>query len=193
MLIVSANHKGGCGKTFLSSLLYGRARARKIEGLVIADLDEQESFKMRHENAVVTDNPLAHVGVPRNCCICDTPPSILSRPEIIKIIQAADVLVIPTFCDLESVNAAARVFSLKGQKSKTVIVPNHWEGLSRETQALEYLETLGATKILVLKKHNRIPLNFDTKTHWESGLTIFQREAISDLLDTILDIGGLKK
>lgn len=184
MLIVSANHKGGCGKTFLASLLFERALSREIK-VIISDLDEQQSLKRRYREAGFTDTPLLHVRT-ADVCICDTPPSIIANPEILKIIRAADILMVPTFCDKESINATSRVVSLRaGEKDKIVIVANHWEGLSRESQATQYLSGLGV-KILLLKKYNRIPLNFDTNAKWDSGLLAYQREAVCTILDEIL-------
>jgi cellulose biosynthesis protein BcsQ len=212
MLITVANQKGGTGKTAIATLLalFLLENPENNGKIFPCDMDEQRSFirRIKKINAFAPEvwskyliiknyiplpletvnDPSPYTGTKNSYCVCDTAPGVLSAGAVMtKAIIYADLLVIPTTSDADSVLATVRVAKMHGNINPSIVVL--WQtGSARDREALAYLREDKNLKVLEIPNNGQIMTNFDAGRPWWSGVRKRQRELIKKLLAEILII-----
>lgn len=143
MVAVFANQKGGAGKTTLAMLYANYLSLEKKESVTVLDMDYQKSLLSRYEDAKPLDNPelypVVDIDLERfpfayevllseqvHNIIIDLPGKI-DDDNLIPVIQAAEVIVIPFHYDkltFQSTNLFAMITNDLNPEAKKVFVPN---------------------------------------------------------------------
>jgi len=143
MVILIGNQKGGAGKSTLAMLCANYLSLVKKKLVTVLDMDYQKSLLSRFEDAKVLENPepyqVVDVGLNKFPMVYDL---LLSEPEqhiiidlpgkiddddLIPVIEAADVIIIPFHYDkltFQSTDLFALITNRLNPKSKKIFVPN---------------------------------------------------------------------
>lgn len=147
MVIVLGNQKGGVGKTTLATLFANYLTLIKKYKTVVLDMDYQRSLFNRYEKAKVLNNPelyevlevdleqfpsVHHIlQEEKDQLIIIDLPGKLDDQNLIPVIQAADIFIIPFAYDESSYESTA-LFTMVAQElnpnSKKFFVPNRLKG-----------------------------------------------------------------
>ncbi|WP_286850675.1 MULTISPECIES: ParA family protein [Sphingobacterium] len=143
MVLVFANQKGGAGKSTLAMLYANYLSLVKQEMVTVLDMDYQKSLLSHFEDSKSLDNPEPYQVIdvelekfpvvyevlfsePAHHIIIDLPGKI-DDDNLIPVIEAADIIVIPFHYDrltFQSTNLFAMIVNDLNPVAKKVFVPN---------------------------------------------------------------------
>jgi cellulose biosynthesis protein BcsQ len=216
LLIVSANNKGGSGKTTALRLIaYQLASYPEYSGrLLAADFDlEQLNFSdyindLNDYPAQTWENYIGSPYVPppiqvldikkvniktyanseKEICLCDTPPAVVSN-DLDQMISIADIVIVPVRGNKDDVQGAARIINLrdKNKLNKTKAFINEYTGIPREEQAETYLRSLGV-EVLTFPRSELMVTNFNVRRPWWIGSRVKFRQTVDDFINNLLSV-----
>lgn len=143
MVILIGNQKGGAGKSTLAMLCANYLSLVKKKMVTVLDMDYQKSLLSRFEDAKALENPEPYQVVdvdldkfpmvydlllsePEQHIIIDLPGKI-DDDNLIPVIEAADIIVIPFHYDkltFQSTNLFAMIAERLNPEAKKVFIPN---------------------------------------------------------------------
>ncbi|MCL4637745.1 MAG: ParA family protein [Olivibacter sp.] len=143
MVVLFGNQKGGAGKSTLAMLCANYLSLAKKELVTVLDMDYQKSLLSRFEDAKPLENPEPYQVVdvdlekfpmvyevlfsePEQNIIIDLPGKI-DDDNLIPVIKAADVIVVPFHYDkltFQSTNLFAMIAHELNPEAKKIFIPN---------------------------------------------------------------------
>lgn len=184
------NYKGGVGKSTIS-LILAEIAAQNGKRVLAIDLDEQHNLS---EMLRLTGTSFAHIHVrdyldksfaneDYNLFIIDTHPS--KNNSIQDALQFADIVLIPVFCDFQSVVNLRSVFnyitSCGVGAGQIALVKNCVEARKLSTETETVLDSMGYSSAAKLPRNNQINRNIASGYRWDKSMRSIQREPFISL------------
>lgn len=150
MLVIFGNQKGGAGKSTLALLFANYITLVKKRKAIVLDMDYQRTLLTRYEEAKILENPELYEvvevelenfpsvlyilnGEPQQLIIIDLP-GRLDDDELIPVIQAADIFIIPFSYDKATYQSTAMFTLIANElnpESVKFFIPNRIKGTVR--------------------------------------------------------------
>jgi cellulose biosynthesis protein BcsQ len=173
--------KGGVGKTSLSFLL-GTALTRAGRRVRYLDLDPNESLK-----GLLAEHQVTDVEDPE-FLIVDTPPR-LDTKQVVKVIQTADVICIPTRPTAAdrplARHTALAVAELRDPSAKAMVVFNQ---VRRGTRSEKEVDGLDPAEFALPVASSAISMRECFDRAWKKGWTALDEAAREEFLNFALNL-----